>query len=163
LFGVFNDPVFGLSKSSIYSQFTLSTTDLRFPDGAVMDSMVLQLVYDDYYGKPNQTLGLKVYELTESISADESYYNTSSVSAGSAPIGNISFIPDLTDTISDDSTGYEPRVRIKLDQAFADKIFNQAPFSDNDEFVEFFKGFHIAPDTSSLPASGDGAIVEFYL
>ena len=161
LFGVFNDPVFGITKASFYTQTSLSTTDLQFPAGAVMDSMVLELTYDKYYGRSGQSIKLQVFELSEALSIDEDYYSYSTLGILTPAVGIKTFVPDLTDTLSSDTTNYVPKVRVKLDQAFADKIFNHGSFSSNEEFIEFFKGFHVMPDTTSLPAPGEGVIVNF--
>ena len=50
LLGSFNDPVFGISASTMYTQFRLPSSNVDFGDGATIDSVVMYLSYAGAYG-----------------------------------------------------------------------------------------------------------------
>jgi hypothetical protein len=77
--GSYNDPKFGTFNGNFYTQFRLSGTNPNFGDISTItiDSMILGLEYAGYYGSfTNQTL--EVFEMTESIHIDSTYYSFSS-------------------------------------------------------------------------------------
>ena len=75
LLGSYNDPQFGTFDASFYTQLRLSGINPNFGDISTItvDSIVLGLEYAGYYGKFNQQT-IEVYQLTESIDLDSTYY-----------------------------------------------------------------------------------------
>lgn len=79
LLGSMNDPVFGLSQAGFSTQFRFSAAGQNFGSDPVLDSLVLQLCLSDYYGDTTAWQTLHAYVLTDTLSADEDYYNHSTV------------------------------------------------------------------------------------
>ncbi len=59
-FGVYNDPVYGKSTVNLLSQLTLQTSDPKFGDSAVVDSV---FVYLPYFSKATTVDAVTTYEL----------------------------------------------------------------------------------------------------
>ena len=103
--GSIADPVFGLTTGGFYTQYQLTTTDVSFGLNPQLDSLVLQLPYDGYYGDTNSTQTLNVYEMSSDLSSTISYYsylnNSKNKQAQVIPaiIGTKTFKPHPTDSI----------------------------------------------------------------
>ena len=161
VFGVFNDPVFGTTIASNYLQFNLSTTQLEFPAGTTIDSVVLIAVYENAYGNLESEVGLNVREIDEAIIEDNSYFSNSRVALKPNSIGSITFLPNFTDSTFEDTTISFPHARITLDKEIGERILSHGLFEGNDDFVDFFKGICLEPDTTNLPPPGDGLLTIF--
>jgi hypothetical protein len=74
LVGDLNDPFFGNTNLSFYSQIGLTSNSIKWGEGATTDSIVLQMVYSGYYGDTLSQLTLKVNEVAESMSGDSMTY-----------------------------------------------------------------------------------------
>lgn len=184
MLGDLNDPVFGRTKSNIYAQFSLpSNNEFSFGSGAVIDSVVLRLkpVFPGaYYGSISDPQHIAVYELKEQLSAsvDSGYFWNRSYSISEngsrvrpAPIGYFSGVMNLTDsfreTVSSINYTLEPHVRIRLSNAFSNKLLRalaSGAFQSQDAFKNYINGLAILaemPEGQQLP--GQGAIVNFNL
>jgi hypothetical protein len=160
VFGDFQDPIFGRSVASIYSQFVTSTSLPRFEAGQVLDSVVLLVAYnkDLSYGKLDEPFTMEVYRMSEGLDADEKYINTDSFSVFPAPLASATFIPNLTDSLTvlepnaDTMRAVKvvPHLRIRMDGGggIIDSIFSQvdsATFANDSSFLELLKGFWLKP------------------
>lgn len=76
LLGSYDDPDFGPSSASFYTQFFLPVNNVDFGTGFTPDSLVLSLALSDYYGDLSSDHTIKIFELSEDIYADSSYYST---------------------------------------------------------------------------------------
>lgn len=146
LLGNIHDPVFGDSKASIYSQFALSGSSVNFGANPIIDSVVLTLQLSSYYGDTTSQVGIRVYRLTEALSHDARYYQTSTIGFDPTPL-NYSLtsytIRPSTAVIVDTNT-YTPHIRIRLSQAFGQYLLNNAAnMSTNSNFQQLFKGLCI--------------------
>jgi hypothetical protein len=168
LLGTFIDPVFGQTYASIYTQFRLSSDNVDFGANPVLDSLILTLDYEDFYGSILKYDGLqkiKIYELAQDIYKDSSYYSNKNKSYSTTELANLTFLPDFEDSITIDSERYAPHLRIKLDNSLG-QIFLDASgtdvLSDNDQthFLDFFKGLYI---TTEQVGVSKGAILYFDL
>lgn len=154
LLGSYNDPVFGLSSASFVTQMRLLTFNVSFGNNAHADSMKIILDYQSYYGDTSMAQTFHLYELTQSIYPDSTYYsnlNPGSLTGTQAAIGTYTYQPHPKDTA----------LVISLPQTFAQK-FIDAPASvwaDNTAFLSFFKGFCFVADT----LTPGGSIVYFNL
>jgi hypothetical protein len=172
LLGAMNDPNYGLSKSEVYSQFTI--TDLN-PSlnaaGNTLDSAVLTIRFTSsaaFYGNLLTPQTFTVHRLTEDFpAAGNRIYNSKTLSFDPSPIGTFTGVVSLTDStkvrIGKSQLNIAPSLKIKLSSAFANDIFN-APtgtFASDDVFKTFLKGVVIK--ASSTPTSGDGAIIALTL
>ena len=162
LLGAYNDPIFGVSSVSIFTQFSLSKANPDFGTNPFLDSVVLSLTYSkgQHYGMlVPQTF--KVHELLQNIYRDSVYYSNKLLSYG-MELGNTTIKPNLTDSVKIDSLKYPPHLRIHLDKSFFQNfLHNPSIYIDNTSLQEFFKGIFIVP-TNTMP-SGEGAILSIDL
>lgn len=154
VFGTFNDPLFGKTTASMAFHARLP----YYPDfgrGPVLDSLVLYLLYKEFYGDTVTTQHLKVYELQENIyidttsatsgTGDYAYYQNVDLKALAYPnpIGEL----DFTARFRTDSTKRDTLVQelaVKLNQSLAEKLFladtlDMVP----NNFLNFFKGLYV--------------------
>ena len=169
LLGSYNDPIFGKSSASIYTQFLLSK---NIPSGfggeLAFDSLVLILPYTGAgaYGTLDaQTV--KVYQVnqpaSQPFSFDSVYYSNKNLLVNSTPLANMTFIPKPTDSVKVGTQTYKPHLRIRLDDALGQSILNHpGGFADNPTFLSFLQGLWIVPDNPTQTV-GTGAILYFNL
>lgn len=177
LLGSINDPIFGKVEASIMSQFYLSGTSPDFSSngsGPKLDSLVLSLVYHNYYGdvgKSNGIQQLKVYELTKDLYVDSTYYSnlkTSDYYDATKPIATKTFWPQPNTAVKVGGSFLIPHLRIRLDTAtFGRKIMGLNPgeatnLTSQELFLKFFKGLYITAD-NPFQKSNQGAILYFDL
>lgn len=163
LLGVINDPVFGESKASSFAQFRLPQVG-NVISSQTLDSVVLFLQFTSptaYYGDLNTNFGFKVYELDQSMNSGITHSN-STYSYFPAEIGSFSGQVNLTDSMNvrdlKQNLKAAPGISIKLESAFAQKMFNAnaSQLSSQENFLSFFKGIALVPDMN--PPSGSGLI-----
>ena len=75
LVGNLNDPHFGNSNLSFYTQIGLTSNSLDWGEGATIDSIVLQILYTGYYGDTLTPITLRVHEVTQDMSSDSTYFS----------------------------------------------------------------------------------------
>lgn len=177
MLGDMNDPIFGKSKSNIYTQFSLPS-GFGF-NGATIDSVVLQLGFvssNSYYGNISTSQDISVYELKEQLSSsyDSGYfsnrnYKTSEIGSLVLPssIGYFSSTFNFTDSVYETCGGLTttliPHIRIKLSSAFVNKLQraeSAGAFLSNTAFQSYINGLAIlaqTPDSRLFP--GQGAIL----
>lgn len=164
LLGSQQDPVFGRSDASIYTQIHLSSVDVDFGDNPRADSLILYLKYNGYYGDTNTPLTLRIYEIAEDLYPDSVYYSTTRAAVHPAELGHLSFYPHPTDSVVIDGNKVSATLRIPINiagSALAEKLLNASEevLADNDEFVKYFKGLYLKVD----PVPYHGAILYFSL
>lgn len=159
MLGSMLDPVFGKTTAQIFSQFRLSENGHNFGEGAILDSLVLSLAYSSFYGDTMTQQTVRVYELSEDMDPDTTYYSHNSIADFGEEIAVHTFIPGPADTLLFDSVPQAPQLRIPLSAAFGEKLINAdaAVYDDNESWLEFMKGLRIATD----PVSADGGILLF--
>jgi hypothetical protein len=169
--GSYNDPKFGTVDANFYTQFRLSGVNPNFgTDPITIDSLILGLEYVNYYGDLSpQTV--EVYEMTEDIDLDSTYYAfTTKTHTGVNLVepGFETFTPDpdgIT-VIGDDTV--DTQLRIRLQNSLAQTMITEAMtpggtnFSSNENFLSYFKGLHVRVNNGSQP-SGTGGIFYFNL
>ncbi|MDD3280481.1 MAG: DUF4270 domain-containing protein [Bacteroidales bacterium] len=148
--GFVSDPVFGKTQAGIYSQFRLAVTALDFGDSAVLDSIVLSLAYDGFFGDTLNPFMVKVYELDESIDIKKTYYNTSSLSYNPTNLTettNFHVYPKPKSVNPVDSTQKKPVIRIPLSKTYGNEKFiaksGTSELENNDNFLAYFKGLYV--------------------
>jgi hypothetical protein len=174
LLGTFNDPVFGKTTADFAVQFRLS----RYPDlskNAQPDSLVLYLLYREFFGDTITPQRLKVYELASDLSFDAQYdqdVNLKAISKGEV-LADINYVPkfelwfDSIKTIpTPGSSKTTPKdtviqeIAIKINASLINKLWaaDSLTLSKNDLFLEYFKGLYIeAGDLNQ-----GGAIMRIY-
>lgn len=161
LVGDLNDPFFGNSNLSFYSQIGLTSNSIKWGEGATTDSIVLQMVYSGYYGDTLSQLTLKVNEVAESMSGDSmTYYSNTSFALGEE-LANYTFSPrPRTFSNIDDDSLFTAVIRIPIANTLGDKfISNESQFTSNKTFMNYFNGLNV----SCEPANGTGVICYFNL
>lgn len=160
LIGRYNDPVFGIASSVLYTQFRLpnNTNNFSFGDSPVLDSVVLTLQYKGYYGDSVSSQMFEVHRLDEDLAIDSNYFSNSSAMAGQQLFsGMVELRPK--DSVDLGGVNRTPHLRLLLDDAIGQEFIDDANagnFVDNDAFIQFFKGVRVS--TSDIPGSGDGSI-----
>ncbi len=158
--GTVVDPYFGTTNAGIYMQVLPTTAGFRFvADGTnyTVDSAVLIL---PFYGfawgnrtnpKPQK---FKVYRVDEAMSNTAEYYSNQHLKVRSTPLADVTI--DMKSVLNDTpsaagtKTGYK-HIRIPLSQDFiTDVVSNigQSAFDNDANFLNYFNGFYIAPDSS---------------
>jgi hypothetical protein len=169
--GSYNDPKFGTMNAGFFTQLRLSGVNPNFgdPSTIVIDSLMLGLEYAGYYGNFSaQTL--EVFELTESIEKDSTYYAFSTLSYNPTNLvepgyENFTPDPDGITVIGTDTVDTQLRIRLRnsLAQSFIDEATNGGTnFSSNDNFLNFFKGIYVRVNNGAQ-SSGSGGIFYFNL
>lgn len=162
MLGSYIDPVLGNTVASFSTQVRLSTTSPEFPADAVIDSVVLSLVYTgNFYGRLNSQQ-LFVYELNEDLELDSTYYtntvhatkNNNLVKSG---WDRYSFRPEDVVVVGSDTV--IPQLRVHLEESLGYNLFNatEDQLSSSANFLEFFKGLYVST------AAGDGCVANFDL
>jgi len=159
MLGSMVDPVFGKTTAEIYSQFRLSENGHSFGTEAILDSMVLSLTYSSFYGDTLTPQTVKVYEISEDMDPDTTYYSNNSIADYGTEIAALTFTPGPADTLYIDSIPLKPQLRIPLSSEFGQKILDadDAVYDDNEAWLDFMKGLHIATD----PVGADGGMLLF--
>lgn len=159
MLGSMLDPIFGKTSAEIFSQFRLSESGHNFGTDPILDSIVLSLSYSGVYGDSMASQTIRVYELSDSMSADASYYSNQSIAYDDNEIGNLTFVPNTTDSVNVGGTMKAAQLRISLSQEFGQKIMAADPtvFDDNIDWLEFMKGLKITTE----PTTSGGAILQF--
>lgn len=161
LAGYYEDPEFGLVRSSIYSQLSLDETDdpaFVGRDDVVVDSVVLTLAYDtlnsygDFRAEPHQ---FEIWTVEEEMERGVTYYSNKQFDLGKIPIGEKIFRPNFTDSLSiisyrgtrPDTQLLAPHLRIPLTQGFGNVLvaLTEDDYSTVDNFRDAVMGIHIRP------------------
>ena len=161
LAGSLNDPDLGTTRAGFFTQVLLPGSNASFGASPVLDSAVLTLAYDGYYGDTLSGQCLDVFEATEAITPGSSFH-TDKVFAHGDQIGSIHYTPRPTDSVSVAGSVLPPHLRIRLYDYFGSRLINYSAscLSDNVAFTSCFKGLYI---TASCNPTGAGAIVAFNL
>ena len=112
IMGSMMDPVFGKITSSFYAQLRLSSEGVDFGKHPVLDSLVLMLVYNGYYGDTLSRQNVKVYEISQSFSYDSVFFSNQNLSAYPTLLADQDFIPNITDSVSVAGTKVAAHLRI---------------------------------------------------
>lgn len=159
LLGSMNDPIFGLSQAGICTQLRFSAAGQMFGEDPIVDSIVLQLYLTGYYGDTTQTQTVHVYPLTDTLSADENYYNHTEVAIGDVDYANsYQFQPrphTKMHVIGTDTVG-QPIIRIPLSNTLGEFLINldSTAYKEPKLFKQHFPGLCLRCDA----VSGDGNV-----
>lgn len=147
LLGQINDPIFGENKGSFCQQMLLPANNIDEIQDAVVDSVFITYTYSDFYGDLNESddLDISVYELSESIYRDSTYYSDETFNFIPQNLATNQFIYEGDST----SSSY---LKIQLDNSFGERIIDETGNStmvDDDAFLDYFKGFYIEATASN--------------
>jgi hypothetical protein len=161
--GSLEDPTFGITKASFYSQIEPVTLGKRFGTNPQTDSLVLQLYYANVYGDTNATLRLHVYEMKDDISFDSIYFSSKNVAVYPTDYADFTFRPDQKRVyVLNNVDTIRNAIRVNLSnisKALGDKLLNTdtTALDSTELFLHYFKGLYLTAD----PVSGKGALVSF--
>lgn len=168
LLGTVEDPLFGTSRASLYTNFRLEQEAPEFANAGnlELDSAVLSFRILDSFFKSDQpelvNQHFRVFQLNDALLDDETYYSNFALPSGLTQIADDSDVRmrvQETDSVTVLGQQEPPQVRIKLDSAYMEGILNAGAevYSNNESFQEFFKGVVVVPESNLMP--GEGAIV----
>lgn len=148
MLGRLQDPRTGVTRSSFYTQLLLPATniDLGDPADLVLDSIVLSLRYEGYYGETSTSQKFQAYQVLESMDGIDPDHRDS-LEHSLTPIGSDQFAPMVNQN---------DQLRIPLKDGFGEKILDRSGSSDlsnDDAFTDFINGIMV---TSRTPSQKDG-------
>lgn len=163
LLGSHNDPIFGYSKASIYTQLRLSAANPDFGTNPQLDSVVLSLAYAGYATdimKLGGEQSFSVHRLLEDMIDTVSYYSNDSLSYQKLPLGTYSGFVKAKDSVYINGVSEPPQMRIRLSNSFGNEILSSTSLTSDENFLDVFKGFYITATTQNLlPGTGTLAYI----
>lgn len=162
ILGSCHDPVFGKSRASFYSTFTMVQSVSS--SSTQIDSIILTLKAEGGYGDLSKFTGyqvLRVYEVTEDIPTPptEGYHSYTSFATNPVPIATYGFVPQFF------PFGTTPNcIRIPINPAFGTRLF-QGDTINSTNIRDYIKGIYVTIDpavTQNQP-SGTGGFAYFKL
>jgi hypothetical protein len=147
--GSINDPYFGTTTASLYTEFRIPSTDVDFGASAQVDSFVLSLDIAGYYGDTLSPLSISVREMLENIetSTTDSLDVETSVNIYSSDDFDVD--PQLLNNPQQALQSIvNTEVNITLSNTFAQHFLDadSANYADNEAFQSFFSGLYITAD-----------------
>jgi hypothetical protein len=162
--GSINDAELGITKSSFFTQIVHERDNPDFGKKPVLDSAVISLAYynKQCYGDIKFQQQFEVYEITEDLYRDSVYYSNKLSKYNATPIGNVSIVPNMKDSVKVYKDRYPAHLRIKLsDKVFWEKFLTdslcKASYKNVESFQKKFKGLFIK--SSSNPSGKSGALL----
>lgn len=160
--GSYDDVYSGKTFAGFVSQVRIGNTITTSTFGGVTtpDSIVLSLLYKDANGDTTQLHHISVYELTDKLYTDSTYYSAHEY-GHSTLLGHVALKPNIKDSVVVGGTNKAPQIRLPLDTAFGGRLLreyisNPANFASNTAFLEYFKGIYLVDSVD-----GSGSIVSF--
>ena len=155
--GNYDDPIFGKTTASIYSQLLLGGTNVNFGIAPTFDSLVLTLTTKSFYGS-NDPITFKVYEMIDPLLSDSIYYSDDVLSYNPVPIATYSVLPNTVNDVIIGTDTFAPHIRIPLDPTWGNALLNlpSSDLVDNTAFTSVLKGLYITASGTSV--SGNRAI-----
>jgi hypothetical protein len=160
--GSMMDPVFGNTTSSFYTQVFLESEGVDFGKHPVLDSIVLMLFYNGYYGDTLTRQNVKVYEISQDFVYDSAHFSNQQLGTYPTLLADQDFVPNISDSVPVFGKNIPPHLRInlnKLTNYLGNKIL-YAPASaltTNNDFIKFLKGFYV----TATPVYNKGALLNF--
>jgi len=156
LFGKLDDPVFGKSRASIYTQISPGVNNLTFDSLPVLDSIILSIAYPSssiIYGDNDADQELKVYEIDvlDPVNRQDSYTTATQYDL-KGEIGSKTF------RFPNDGESTEV-LNIRLDNDFGAKLINKSLQPEDSvyfsiaRFLEFFNGIALIPSENNSAIS----------
>ena len=153
------DPIFGRTDASIYTNFSISNnlTNLSFGANPVLDSAEIVIRFmGDAIGDTATSLIFEVHTLNQKLDGAATYSTNSTIPFASSKVST------LVGTIK--PRGTAACLVLPLDNNLAEYILkNNSNLSNNTAFQNAYKGFYITTSNSTLGAPGSGSIRRFDL
>jgi len=175
LLGSYWDPVFGMTTAGFATQIRLSENGYSFGANPVLDSLILFLDYNGYYGDTNSAVSIKIFELSEKLNLDSTYYSVDEASDYGVEIGSKVFYPRPKTNVIIQGETEVPQLMVRLSDELGNRFLtaSSSVFADNDSFLEYFYGLKLVTEPVTSPFSGSmlyfnlvssasGAIIYFH-
>jgi hypothetical protein len=172
LLGMYNDPLFGKTRASIYTETRLLSVGNRIAPTVErsqlkLDSVVVMLAYNGYFGDTLSPQTIKVYELDENIPEGVIYSNRelsikpTVLNQQWNPETRYYFAPRDSVFLGPDSLRVIAHMRLRLNDEFGQRFIDatETDFESIASYLNFFKGLKITAEETS----GQGAIAYFNL
>jgi len=162
ILGSMIDPIFGKTTAGFYSQVKLSSEAVDFGENPVLDSLVLMLFYNGYYGDTLTRQNVKVYEISEDLAYDSLYFSNQRLATYPTLLADQDFVPNITDSVTVYNEKVAAHLRINLSKQtnyLGNKIL-EAPtdaLASNSKFIKFIKGLYV----TASPVTSNGALLNF--
>lgn len=148
LLGSMVDPVMGRTNAGFVTQLHLSAPNQNFGENPVVDSVVLQLAISGYYGDTTTLQTVHVYELADSLSVNEPYYQVSDPAVKPTDLANsyqYTIQPYTVGWVVGSDTLTNAVIRIPLDNSLGQQLMeaDTSYYSAADEFKKFFYGLKV--------------------
>ncbi|MBB6609521.1 DUF4270 domain-containing protein [Pontibacter sp. Tf4] len=153
--GGYQDATLGNVKATVFTELSLSGTDLNFGENPVLDSVTLTLDYDVIYGAAGHELSFNIHRLSQGFNEKASYFTNSSLPYESEILGDTTFKPELItekDSVTKQEKQFYRVPTIHLERAFGQELLNQSgktPLKTQPNFVQYLKGLAIVPTEES--------------
>lgn len=151
-----DDPLFGRTQGTLYTQVSLPNGNFSFSGtNQTLDSVILYIGYNGYFGDSMANLHLNVYRMNEPdfrIDSNYRYYQKLGVDNGQL-IGSADVSPyKLRDSVQVYGEKQAPQLRIALNSTFGNQLLQQTTsgsFANDSTFRAWLKGIAIVPDTNA--------------
>ena len=150
------DTHFGTIKADILTQFACPEGyEYPYADKATVDSIVLRLYYNNWYGDGLAPLGISVYEMDKSTLDYDSRYPSDTAITSFCSLADTTYISKHshicfagapTDSVYSSDNVSTPCISIRLSDDFAKRFFSVQDFSSQEVFNQLFKGLYIVSD-----------------
>ena len=149
LLGSMVDPIMGRTDANIFSQLHISATNQNFGEDPILDSIVLQLSLNGFYGDTSSIQTIHVYELSDSLSMNTTYYHFDDIAAEGLDLANgFQFrpSPSVAGQIVGNDTLSQPVIRIPLDRSLGEKLLfaDSTAYLNPVNFKDYFYGLKIS-------------------
>lgn len=149
LLGSMVDPIMGRTDANFFSQLHISATNQSFGADPHLDSIVLQLSLNGFYGDTNTTQTIHVYELNDSLSMETTYYHFDNIATDGLDLANgyqLHPTPHVTGQVVGTDTLQQPVIRIPLDNCLGEKLMfaDSTVYLTPASFKDFFYGLKIS-------------------
>jgi hypothetical protein len=154
MFGNLIDPEFGRIHTASFAQFRMTGSNLVFGDSLILDSLVLELGLDGFYGNYSDPQKLRVYELDENMIREGEYFNTDSLAVKG---NNLALKTELKFNAGSELLS---GIKIRLSDALGNRILQAGPDNllNNQSFLQFFKGLYFSTEAVPQSSREPGAI-----
>lgn len=153
------DPHFGRTDVGLYTNTSITTTDLNFGDDAtIIDAEMIFVLQNDWVGDKTANLTYSVFPVDSNLNNTRVYYSTNT------HLHNKTMINSHTCTFTtmvipgSTSSAEVPVLRIKIDTAYASSILHDTKnLANNGVYQEKYKGYYIS---SSIVGGTEGTIFQ---
>ncbi len=164
--GYIEDPVFGNTRSSIYTETRLLSNEISLGDNPQLDSIYLVLAYGgSHYGTLGTKLTLQVYELIENFPETDTLFSNLTIPHIPETItknpNGFSFYPLPKDSLVAGADIKIPQIRIPLSDAFGQKFIDAngtETFDNVPNYLETFKGLKVVIDDYLPDSPSEGNV-----